>query len=84
MRKIFLLVAFTGIVGASSATSIVSLTKSTIVEFKGDDKKKEDKKACCKKDEKKKACAEGEKKACCKAKGEKAEVAPAAAPAPIK
>ena len=89
MKKVFLLVAFTGIVGAASAASFVSLTKTAIVEFRGDDKKKEEKKACCKKDgkdEKGKTCAEGEKKSCCKKGGEKtAAIAPATpAPAPTK
>jgi uncharacterized protein YfaQ (DUF2300 family) len=81
MKKLFLLVAFTGIVGAASATSFASLTKVAIVTFKGDDKKKEEKKSCCKKDEKGKTCTgEGEKKSCCKAKAgeeKKADTAPA-------
>ena len=52
MKKLFLLLAFTGIVGAASATSVVALTKGTVITFGGDDKKQEkkkcDKKACCK------------------------------------
>jgi hypothetical protein len=53
MKKIFLLLAFTGIVGAASAISTVALTKGTVITLGGDDKKQEDKKKC-------------EKKACCK------------------
>jgi hypothetical protein len=94
MKKLFLLFAFTGIVGAASATSIASFTKATVVsvagdEKKGDDKKKKDEKAACKKDAKAcsgekegaKACS-GEKagKSCCKAKAE-GEAKTAVAPA---
>lgn len=76
MKKLFLLVAFTGIVGASSAISVVALTKASVItlggdEKKTDDKKKGEKKACCKKGETGKACAgdkEGKGKACCHAK----------------
>jgi hypothetical protein len=62
MKKLFLLLAFTGIVAASSASTIVSLTKANVTlgeEKKGDDKKKKEEKkscdkdhACCKKDAK--------------------------------
>jgi hypothetical protein len=47
MKKIFLFIAFAGIVGASSAVSLVKSTKATTISVKQDDKKK---KACCKKD----------------------------------
>lgn len=47
MKKIFLLLAFTGIVGASSASTLVTLNNKPSVTFKQDDKKK---KGCCKKD----------------------------------
>lgn len=65
MKKLFLLVAFTGIVGASSALSVAALTKGTVVTLRGDEKKDEKKKcdkkkACCKKGETAKACS-GEK-----------------------
>ena len=91
MKKIFLLAAFTGIVGAASAISVVSLTKSTVITVGGDekkdDKKKGDKKACCKKGETAKGCA-GEKseakgKACCHAKTASA-AAPATPETPVK
>ena len=64
MKKLFLLLAFTGIVGAASATTLVS-TKATVEtvkgdDKKGDDKKKKDKKECCKKEGSAKACS-GEK-----------------------
>lgn len=79
MKKLFLLLAFTGMIGAASATSISVITKSTVVTFKGDDKKKkEDKKkcdkdkACCKKDGK-----EGEAKSCCKKGATTAQTTPA-------
>ena len=55
MKKIFLLLAFTGIVGAASATSAVALTKGTVITLGGDDKKQEKKKKC-------------DKKSCCKSK----------------
>lgn len=55
MKKIFLLLAFTGIVGAASATSLSALTNETVITLGGDDKKKEEKKKC-------------EKKSCCKSK----------------
>ena len=82
MKKLFLLVAFTGIVGASSAISVVALTKASVInvggdEKKSDDKKKDEKKACCKKGEKGKTCSGDKKeKACCHAKT-------AATPAPV-
>ena len=68
MKKLFLLCAFTGIVGAASATTIATFTKTSTVNVggddkKGDDKKKKDEKACCKKD------ANG-KTSCCHAKTE--------------
>ncbi len=71
MKKLFLLVAFTGIVGASSALSVVALTKGTVVTLRGDEKKDEKKKcdknkSCCKKGGMSKGCS-GEKmetKAC--------------------
>jgi len=84
MKKLFLLFAFTGIVGAASATTLTA-TKAEVVtvkgdDKKGDDKKKKDAKACCKSHEAKacsgekteaKACSgAGEKKSCCKAKAE--------------
>lgn len=61
MKKLFLLIAFTGIVGASSALSVVSLTKGTFITVGGEEKKDEKKKcdkdkACCKKDANAKAC----------------------------
>lgn len=66
MKKLFLLIAFSGIVAASSALTISSLTKTVTVTIGGEekkDKKKCDKdKACCKKGgESAKACS-GEKK----------------------
>ena len=72
MKKIFLLLAFTGILGAASASTILSTSKATIVavngdDKKGDDKKKDKEKACCKKDAK---CANQKDKACCKKKTE--------------
>ncbi|MGQ0828153.1 MAG: hypothetical protein ACT4ON_07150 [Bacteroidota bacterium] len=56
MKKLFLLLAFTGIVGAASATSVVALTKGTVITLSGDDKKQDDKKKCAK------------GKSCCKSK----------------
>ena len=89
MKKLFLLFAFTGIVGAASATTLVSFTKATVVtvagdDKKGDDKKKKDEKACCKKDANGKGgCADGKggTKACCKAKADSDAKATTAAPA---
>lgn len=56
MKKLFLLFAFTGIVGASSAVTVTALTKGTVITLGGEEKKDEKKKcdkkkACCKKDE---------------------------------
>jgi hypothetical protein len=61
MKKLFLLLAFTGIVGAASATSIASIKNTSVItlggeEKKGDDKKKKEEKACCKKEGSAKAC----------------------------
>lgn len=61
MKKLFLLLAFTGVVGAASANSIATITYSTVItlggeEKKGDDKKKKDEKSCCKKEGSAKAC----------------------------
>lgn len=71
MKKMFLLLAFTGILGAASAATIGS-SKVTIAIHNGDDKKggddkkkdKDKEKACCKKDEK------GNKSCCKKKEGE--------------
>lgn len=60
MKKIFLLLAFAGIVGASSANTFVRLNKATTVTFKQDEKKKKD---CCKKD-KNHDCSKHEKGKC--------------------
>ncbi len=71
MKKLFLLLAFAGIVGAASANTLVTLSKGTIV-FLGDDKKGDDKKKegkSCSKEEKA-GCKKGEGKACCHAKAE--------------
>ncbi len=62
MKKLFLLFAFAGIVGASSAASLVTLNKATTVTFKQDDKKKE-----CSKKDKDHNCSKS-KKECCKHK----------------
>jgi hypothetical protein len=93
MKKLFLLIAFTGIVGASSALSVSALTKGTVITLGGEEKKEEKKKcdkdkACCKKGESAKACSgekaegkscsKGEGKSCCKAKAH--SEAPAVAP----
>lgn len=69
MKKLFLLFAFTGIVGAASATTLLTSTPATIVSvkgdpIKGDDKKKKDEKACCKKDAAGKHTADASGKAC--------------------
>ncbi len=45
MKKIFLLFAFAGIVGANSAASLVTMNKATTVTVKQDEKKK----GCCRK-----------------------------------
>lgn len=73
MKKLFLLLAFTGIVGAASAKSLVTLTKGTIV-FLGDDKKGDDKKkdgkSCSDKEKGKEGCKMGAGHSCCKKGGE--------------
>ena len=46
MKKIFLLIAFAGIVGASSSAAIITFKKGTADTFRQDEKKK----GCCKKD----------------------------------
>jgi len=87
MKKLFLFVAFTGIVGATSASAITTFSKTSIVSVcgddkKGDDKKKKDEKACCKKDAGGKTCSHDAKdgKVCCKGKaGETAGTAPSTA-----
>ena len=45
MKKLFLLVAFTGIIGASSALTVASLTKGNLISIGGEEKKA-DKKKC--------------------------------------
>lgn len=55
MKKLFLLVAFTGIIGASSALTVASLSKGNLISIGGEEKKADKKKcdknkACCKKD----------------------------------
>jgi len=92
MKKLFLLIAFTGIIGASSAITVSALTKGTVITLGGEEKKDkkkkcDKKKACCKKDASAsaaegtattKTCAgDSKKKACCKSKGT-AAVAPEA------
>lgn len=80
MKKLFFLLAFTGVVGAASATSFASITHSSVITItKGDDKDKDKKKkcdkdhACCKSksgEASTKSCS-GEKtsgKSCCKSK----------------
>ena len=66
MKKLFLLVAFTGIVAAASADTLLTLSKATVIvlgdDKKGDDKKKEGK-SCCKKDGGKSCCKKGDSKA---------------------
>jgi hypothetical protein len=67
MKKVLFMIAFAGMVGSVSATTL------------GDDKdkdKKSEKKECCKKGEgkacsgeKKEGCAKGEGKSCCKKDG---------------
>lgn len=60
MKKIFLLLAFAGIVGASSANTFTTSNKSVTSTFKQDEKKKKD---CCKKD-KNHDCSKHEKGKC--------------------
>jgi hypothetical protein len=81
MKKLFLMLAITGMVGATTATSVAAITKAPVSIEKTDDKekkKKDEKKACCKKDANGKACT-GEaaanktcshdaNKSCCKGK----------------
>ena len=71
MKKLFLLIAFSGIVGASSALSVSTITKGTVITLGGEEKKAEKKKcdkdkACCKKGGEAKACSgqKAEAKAC--------------------
>lgn len=72
MKKVLLMLAFTGLLAGTAAANT-----------KGDDKdKKSTKKECCKKDgakacagEKKETCAKGEAKSCCKKKSEATAVA---------
>ena len=69
MKKLFLLIAFTGIVGAASATTLVTSSPAAVVAvkgdpIKGDDKKKKEEKACCKKDADGKHTADANGKAC--------------------
>jgi hypothetical protein len=86
MKKLFLLFALAGIVGAASATTLSSYTKATIVNVGGDEKKggddkkkkcedgkKKDEKSCCKKD----AAGKG---SCCKDKHEAEAKTPASTP----
>lgn len=92
MKKIFLLIAFTGILGAASATSILTISKTSIVNVGGEDKKGDEKKKKKEKADCKKACAADKTaatagcshdsgKSCCKGKTEaKATVAPTAEP----
>ena len=83
MKKIFLVLAFAGMVGGVSATTVSSLTNSNVIAFvkEGDDKdkKKKSEKSCCKKTDDKKACAnEGSKagaKSCCKKDAKTTETA---------
>lgn len=71
MKKLFLLLAFTGIVGASSASSILTFTHPT-ARFTDDKKADDKKKSCCKKGKKEatKECSGDKKKDCCKSKKE--------------
>ena len=78
MKKLFLMLAFTGMVTAVSASTVSALSHTSIAITVGDDKKGDDKnkkkdkscskdeKACCKKD------ASG-KKSCCSKDGKKDE-----------
>lgn len=87
MKKLFLALALVGMVGSVSATAVSALgtDASVVVSFdKGKKKDKKKKDACCEKksaDGAKSCSKEGDKKAgCCKDK-QKAEAAPAPAPA---
>jgi hypothetical protein len=82
MKKLFLLIAFTGIVGAASASSLVAFNKATVITNGGDEKKDEKKKcdkdkACCKKGEKSGKACSGEKGKCCHAKEASTSTTPA-------
>lgn len=84
MKKVFLVLALAGVVGAASASTFVAHKTVTVCgdEKKGDDKKKKSKKECCKADATAKtscadhkteatktSCTEGKaEKSCCKAK----------------
>lgn len=66
MKKLFLLLAFTGIVGAASANTFLALSKATVTVI-GDDKKSDDKKKgekSCNHDGKAACCKKGEAKSC--------------------
>jgi hypothetical protein len=71
MKKLFLLLAFTGIVGASSASSILTFTHPA-ARFTDDKKTDDKKKSCCKKGKEGEAkqCSGDKKKECCKSKKE--------------
>ena len=58
MKKLFLLVAFTGIVGASFTTALAAVVKHPTVCINGDEKKEKGKKdkSCTKADGSKKCC----------------------------
>jgi hypothetical protein len=67
MKKLFLALAFTGILGAASANTIASFTHVSVITVSGDEKKKKgDKKDAktCTADAK--ATEKGGAKACCK------------------
>jgi hypothetical protein len=70
MKKLFLMLAFTGMVGAASATTVASMTNVNVTvggeEKKDEKKKKKSAKSCCSKD----AAKAGDAKAC---HGEKTE-----------
>jgi len=73
MKKLFLMLAFTGMVTAVSASTVSVLTNTSIVSVIGDDKKGDDKgkKKSCSKDEKSCCKKDAGKKSCCKGKDEK-------------
>ena len=77
MKKLFLMLAFTGMVTAVSASAVSAFTGTSIVTVIGDDKKcdDKDKKKACSKEEKSGCCKKKEdgKKSCCKSKEEKKE-----------
>ncbi len=83
MKKLFLLLAFTGIVGAASANTFLALSKATVVvlgdDKKGDEKKKEEK-SCCKKGGDKSCCKKGETKSTGEAKPASDAKTPTATP----